>query len=87
MPAEREILKIDDDLPIDFNRREVIVRGKRVKLRPTEHRLLHHLVYNAGWVLTNEMLPSTDWGHEDRHDTHLHRLYITYRCQNIVTDP
>jgi len=87
MPAEREILKIDDDLSIDFNRREVIVRGKRVKLRPTEYRLLYHLVNNAGWVMTHEMLLSKVWGHEYRDDTHLLRLYITYLRQKIEPDP
>ena len=87
MPAEREILKIDDELSIDFNRREVIVRGKRVKLRPTEYRLLYHLVNNAGWVMTHEMLLSKVWGHEYRDDTHLLRLYITYLRQKIEPDP
>ena len=32
---------------IDFSRHEVIVRGKKVVLRPA-HRLLYHLVSNAG---------------------------------------
>ena len=42
-----EPLSIDDDLSIDFPRREVIVRGERIKLRPTEYRLLLHLVENC----------------------------------------
>jgi len=87
MPAEKGVLKIDDDLSIDFNRREVIVRGERVKLRPTEYRLLYHLVNNAGWVMTHEMLLSKVWGHEYRDDTHLLRLYITYLRQKIEPDP
>src|SRR5690606_31128245 len=47
MPAsspENAVLKIDDRLSIDFNRREAIVNGKNIKLRPTEYRLLYHLI-------------------------------------------
>ncbi len=89
-PVEKTVLKIDDDgfgLSIDFNRREVIVRGKRIKLRPTEYRLLYHLVNNAGWVMTHEMLLSKVWGYAYRDDTHLLRVYITYLRQKIEPDP
>jgi two-component system KDP operon response regulator KdpE len=89
-PVEKTILKIDDDgfgLSIDFNRREVLVRGERIKLRPTEYRLLYHLVNNAGWVMTHEMLLSKVWGYAYRDDTHLLRVYITYLRQKIEPDP
>ena len=89
-PAEKTILKIDDDgfgLSIDFNRREVLVRGERIKLRPTEYRLLYHLVNNAGWMMTHEMLLSKVWGYAYRDDTHLLRVYITYLRQKIEPDP
>ena len=48
------IVEIDDRLSVDFNKHEVIVAGKRVKLRPTEYRLLYHLIENAGWTVTHE---------------------------------
>lgn len=86
-PVEKAILKIDDDLSIDFQRREVIVRGERIKLRPTEYRLLYHLVNNAGWVMTHETLLSKVWGYAYRDDTQLLRLYITYLRQKIEPDP
>ena len=86
-PVEKTVLRIDDDLSIDFNRREVLVRGERIKLRPTEYRLLYHLVNNAGWVMTHEMLLSKVWGYAYRDDTHLLRLYITYLRQKIEPDP
>ncbi len=38
--AKEEMLKIDDDLTIDLRNRQVVARGKPVKLRPTEWRLL-----------------------------------------------
>ena len=86
-PADKAIIKIDDDLSIDFNRREVIVRGERIKMRPTEYRLLYHLVNNAGWVMTHETLLSKVWGYAYRDDTQLLRLYITYLRQKIEPDP
>lgn len=85
--AHKSLLKIDDDLTIDFARREVIVRGERVKLRPTEWRLLYHLVSNAGWVMSHEMLLSKVWGPEYRDAHHYVRLYITYLRQKIEEDP
>jgi two-component system KDP operon response regulator KdpE len=78
---------VDEDLSIDFQRHEVIARGERVKLRPTEYRLLYHLVSNAGWVMTHEMLLSKVWGYEYREDSHLLRLYITYLRKKIEPNP
>jgi len=85
-PIEKTALRVDEDLSIDFNRREVIVRGERIKLRPTEYRLLYHLVNNAGWVMTHETLLSKVWGYAYRDDSHLLRLYITYLRQKIEPD-
>jgi two-component system KDP operon response regulator KdpE len=86
-PADQSILKVDDRLQIDFNRRQVIVEGKEIKLRPTEYRLLYHLVNNAGWTLPHETLLAKVWGHEYRDETHYLRLYITYLRQKIEEDP
>jgi two-component system, OmpR family, KDP operon response regulator KdpE len=82
-----EPLVIDDGLAIDFPRREVIVRGERIKLRPTEYRLLLHLVENAGWILAHETLLAKVWGPEYRDDSQLLRLYITYLRKKIEPDP
>jgi DNA-binding response OmpR family regulator len=86
-PVEKSALKIDDYLQIDFDRRLVIAGGKEVKLRPTEYRLLYHLVNNAGRILTHEQLLSKAWGYEYREETHYLRLYITYLRQKIEPDP
>lgn len=86
-PIPQTLVKVDDRLSIDFARREVLVDGKRVNLRPTEYRLLYHLVQNAGYVLTHEMLLSKVWGPEYRDESHYLRLYITYLRQKIEEDP
>jgi two-component system KDP operon response regulator KdpE len=84
---DEAVLKIDDRLSIDFNSREVIVEGKRIKLRPTEYRLLYHLVENAGWVVPHETLLAKVWGYEYQEEVHYLRLYITYLRQKIEPDP
>jgi two-component system KDP operon response regulator KdpE len=86
-PVAKTTLAIDDRLEIDFRKREVIVDGERVRLRPTEYRLLYHLVNNAGWVMTHEMLLSKVWGYEYREEAGLLRLYITYLRKKIEPDP
>lgn len=86
-PVSKTTLRIDDRLEIDFRQREVIVDGERIRLRPTEHRLLYHLVNNAGWIMTHEMLLSKVWGYEYRDETGLLRLYITYLRKKIEPDP
>jgi two-component system KDP operon response regulator KdpE len=84
---EDSILAIDSRLQVDLQRRQVIVEGERISLRPTEYRLLYHLIQNAGWVMPHETLLSKVWGHEYVNDNHLLRLYITYLRQKIEIDP
>jgi len=86
-PARKTEIVVDGDLKIDFSRREVMVRGKKVVLRPTEYRLLYHLVNNAGHLLTHETLLSKVWGREYRDEAHYLRLYITYLRQKLEQDP
>ncbi|MBI5879468.1 MAG: response regulator transcription factor [Chloroflexi bacterium] len=86
-PTEKNEIVIDDGLTIDFKKREVVVRGERIKLRPTEYRLLYHLVSNAGYVMTHDMLLAKVWGHEYRDESQYVRLYINYLRQKIEPDP
>jgi two-component system, OmpR family, alkaline phosphatase synthesis response regulator PhoP len=85
-PGE-SILKIDDRLSIDFNKRQVIVNGEPIKLRPTEYRLLYHLIENVGWTITHEQILAKVWGYEYRDETHYVRLYINYLREKIEEDP
>jgi DNA-binding response OmpR family regulator len=84
---DQAVLKIDDRLSVDFNRREVIVLGEHIKLRPTEYRLLYHLIENAGWTVPHEQLLAKVWGYEYRDETHYVRLYVNYLREKIEEDP
>ncbi|MCP4418144.1 MAG: response regulator transcription factor [Chloroflexi bacterium] len=86
-PPPRTILRIDGRLSIDFNRHQVIVNDERVDLRPTEYRLLNHLIQNAGWVVPHETLLAKVWGYEYRDETHYLRLYINYLRKKMEEDP
>ncbi|HEY7850061.1 MAG TPA: response regulator transcription factor [Ktedonobacterales bacterium] len=85
--ARKTRIVVDDDLTIDFGKHEVLVRGRKVTLRPTEYRLLYHLVNNAGRLMTHETLLSKVWGPEYRDEGHYLRLYITYLRQKLERDP
>jgi two-component system KDP operon response regulator KdpE len=84
---EQAVLRVDDRLSVDFNRREVIVEGVHIKLRPTEYRLLYHLIENAGWTVPHEQLLAKVWGYEYRDETHYVRLYVNYLREKIEEDP
>lgn len=81
------VLKIDDYLSVDFNKRVAIVNDKEVKLRPTEYRLLYHLIENAGWTVPHEQLLAKVWGYEYRDEAHYVRLYVNYLREKIEPDP
>jgi two-component system KDP operon response regulator KdpE len=85
---DESILQIDHRLSIDFNKREVIVEEEHLHLRPTEFRLLYHLVENAGWVVPHETLLSKVWGYEYGEDEIQNlRLYISYLRKKLEPDP
>lgn len=78
---------VDDRLTIDFDRHEVWVEGELAQLRPTEYRLLYHLVQNAGWVLTHDQILNKVWGYEYENEPHYVRLYINYLRKKLEVDP
>ena len=81
------VIDVDEHLKLDFGRREIWLDGELVKLRPTEYRLLYHLVQNAGWVLTYDQILSKVWGYEYRDEPHYVRLYVNYLRQKLERDP
>jgi len=85
--SSKDLIEVDERLKIDFGRREVWVEGELVKLRPTEYRLLYHLVQNAGWVMTYDQILAKVWGYEYRDEPHYVRLYVNYLRQKLEEDP
>ncbi len=52
------------DLFVDFDKYEVVVRGKKVKLSPIETKLLFFFTKNRGRVYTRDQLLDQVWGDE-----------------------
>ena len=85
--ADEAVIRIDERLSVDYNRREAIVNGEPIKLRPTEFRLLYHLIRNAGWTVPHDQLLQKVWGYEYRDEAHYVRLYVNYLREKIEEDP
>lgn len=85
--SEEGVVEVDPRLKIDFGRHQVFIDGQEVKLRPTEYRLLNHLVKNAGWVLTHDQILQKVWGYEYDNEPHYVRLYINYLRNKLEKDP
>lgn len=86
-PLTCGLFEIDERLQVELDRREAVVGGERVHLRPTEFKLLHQLINHPGRLLTHETLLSRVWGPEYRDDTHILRLYVTYLRKKLEADP
>lgn len=67
---------VDDELTVDLANRQVEVRGRQVKLTPTEFRLLSHLVSNAGHILSHETLLAKSRGREYEGDVLVLKVQI-----------
>jgi DNA-binding response OmpR family regulator len=80
------LIEVDDRLTIDLVHRQAIVGEQAVELTPTEARLLHILIGNAGKVVAVDSLLRRLWPLEevfaDTLRVHVHRLR-----QKIEADP
>jgi len=74
----------DGHLSIDIERRQVFLKGKRIKLTPVEFRLLVYLARNAGKVLTFEQLLANVWGKEYGRSTDYVHVYISHLRRKLA---
>lgn len=81
------VIEVDKHLKLDFDRHEIWLDGKLINLRPTEYRLLYHLVQSAGMVVTHDQILMNVWGYEYRDQPHYVRLYINYLRQKLEANP
>jgi two-component system KDP operon response regulator KdpE len=75
------------DMSIDFENREVLVRGRDVHLTPKEYDVLKHLVANQGKPLTHRRLLQSVWGPDYGEETENLRVVINQLRKKIETDP
>jgi DNA-binding response OmpR family regulator len=75
------------EIEIDWGSRQVWVRGNRVKLSPTEFKIISCLIKNRGWIVTHEQLLEKAWGPNYVGDKSFVKLYIRYLRQKIEENP
>ena len=65
-------------LEIDFTARTVSVKGREIKLTPTEYALLKILAQHAGKVVTHKHLLREVWGPNAEEQSQYLRVYMTH---------
>jgi two-component system, OmpR family, KDP operon response regulator KdpE len=74
-PVADPVVEIGE-LAIDFARREVRLKGERVRLTPIEYKLLAVLAREAGKVVTHRQLLREVWGPAFEAQAHYVRVYM-----------
>lgn len=74
-------------LKVDFERREVSVKGEKIHLTPTEYNLLCLLAKNAGKVVTTQQIMREIWGPGLSGETGYLRVYMTTLRKKIEDRP
>lgn len=75
------------DLEIDLARRQLRVRGRKVRLTPIQYGLLHQLATNVNRVMLHHDLLTKVWGPEYRDDIDYLRVHIWNLRRKIEEDP
>ncbi len=78
---------VSKDMTIDFESRQVTVRGHTVHLTPKEYDVLKHLVANQGKPLTHRRLLQSVWGPDYGEETENLRVVINQLRKKIEADP
>ena len=75
------------DMEVDLSSRRITVRGKEVKLTPTEYSFLRLLVRNAGRVVTQRQILTEVWGPNAVEQTQYLRVYAAHLREKLEADP
>src|SRR6202040_1358312 len=73
-------------ITLDAMRHEVTREGIKVRLTPTESRLLHLLLNHTGQVLTTDMIIERVWGYDEAGDSGLVKTHIRHLRQKVEPD-
>ncbi len=76
-----------DDFEVDFETRDVTVRGKPVRLTPKEFDLLRYLVAHSGRPVPHRELLQAVWGPDYGDQTDYLRVFITHLRKKIEENP
>ncbi|WP_294172280.1 response regulator transcription factor [uncultured Clostridium sp.] len=74
------------DLTADFDKREILVKDKKLELTLKEFELLEILIRNKGKILTRDTLLDKIWGYEYIGETRTVDVHIRYLRKKIEAD-
>ena len=78
---------LSKELTLDFERRQLTVRGEEVHLTPKEFDVLKHLIANQGKPLSHRRILQSVWGPDYGEETENLRVVINQLRKKIETDP
>ena len=74
-------------LQVELSSRLVTLKGREIKLTPTEYSLLRLLVRNAGKVVTHRQILKEVWGPNYGDQTHYLRVYMAHLREKLEENP
>lgn len=86
-PGEAPPPFISKELTLNFESRQLTVRGEEVHLTPKEFDVLKHLIVNQGKPLTHRRLLQSVWGPDYGEETENLRVVINQLRKKIESDP
>jgi two-component system, OmpR family, KDP operon response regulator KdpE len=87
LPQEKVTSFSAKDFTVDFETRQVTVKGRDVHLTPKEFELLRHLISNAGKPITHRRLLQAVWGPDYGDEPEYLRVMINQLRKKIESDP
>jgi two-component system KDP operon response regulator KdpE len=78
---------VSKELTLDFERRQLTVRGEEVHLTPKEFEVLKHLIANQGKPLSHRRILQSVWGPDYGEETENLRVVINQLRKKIESDP
>ncbi len=78
---------VSGGLCVNFDRREVTLDNKPVKLTPTEYDLLKYMIEHAGKVLTHRMLLKEVWGEAYQDQAQYLRVFVGQLRKKLEKNP
>ena len=78
---------LSKELTLDFESRQLTVRGQEVHLTPKEFDVLKHLIVHQGKPLTHRRILQSVWGPDYGEETENLRVIINQLRKKIETDP
>lgn len=83
----QQLLRISEELSVDFATRKVVAHGKAVRLTPKEFELLHYLASHLNQPVAHRKLLQTVWGPDYGYEVEYLRVFVSQLRKKLEADP